>query len=683
MNRGARAFVQLVRDERSGAVAVLVALALPALIGFGALVVDLGYLFAAQIALQAATNAAALAGAQGIGTGGTPITTATNYSAVAGDKNALSGLNVAMASGFPKLLCLSNWAASSGVACTANQTPATSANAIEVQQTASVPVFFAALWGFQPWSISATAVAGHNGGVPQPLNVAFVLDTTASMGQSPVGGAKNPCNNFPTAIACALSGFQTLLGELSPCLPGQTCTNGTATPEDEVALFVFPPVTNATEAALDYACSGAPDIPKPWPAAPPWVQPGQASGGYSGVVNSAGSATKTSTLSLAATMANNPVWPQDTPFNTGTWALVTDLGTPTNAATATTSRNPNVLTFPAGVVTAKMTAGLTIQDTTNPGAISAGTTVASISAANSTVTMSASVAGSGVASGDLITFGTAIPPGAGGNPWPWWQNTSPTTISSVTPPTTATMSAGPNASPNGAGIVQGDTIIVAPLYQITGFLADYRTSDTAAALNFDSDISKAVGAGPKGCPPVQTPGGLNTFYGDAITAAQTALVAEQAARIAAGQSGGTNVIILLTDGNANADAEKMGPLKTASNECLAAVSAAQNAAAAGTWVYAVYYDDNVNGTCTTDTGNYTGPDPDGACYTLQQIANVPGATPGTSVNDPTKFYSTDVSGTCKSVNSYTSIADIFTSIGASLTRGRLIPAACLNQANTC
>jgi hypothetical protein len=512
--------------------------------------------------------------------------------------------------------------------------------------------------------------------------VAFVLDTTASMGQAPAGGAKNPCNGFPTAIACALTGFQTLLGELWPCLQGQTCTNAAATPEDEVALFVFPPVTNATEAAVDYACSGAnPDIPKLWPVSAPWAQPGQASGGYSGVVNSASSATKTSTLSLASTMVNNPPNPtvDDPPFNTGSWAVVTDLGTPTNAATLTNGKNPNVLTFSAGVVTANITKSLPIQDTTNPSAIAAGTTVQSISAANSTVTMSANVAGNGVASGDLITFGTSISPGTGGNPWPWWQNTSPTTISSVTLPTTATMS----ASPNGAYVVQGDTIIVAPLYQITGFLADYRTSDTEPNLNSSSNISKAMGAGPKGCPPVQTPGGLLTFYADAITAAQNALVVEQAARIAAGQSGGTNVIILLTDGNANADAEKMGPLKTASNECLAAVTAAQNAAAAGTWVYAVYYDDNLNGTCTTDTGNYTGPDPDGACYTLQQIANVPGATPGTWVNDPTKFYSTDVSGTCKSVNNYTDIADIFTSIGASLTRGRLIPTACLNQANTC
>ena len=672
MNSGTKVFLQLVRDDRSGAVAVLVALMLSALVGFGALVVDLGYLFMAEIALQAATNAAALAGAQGIGTGGTPITTATNYSAVAGDKNALSGLNVAMANGFPQLLCLSNWASSSGVGCTTNQTPATSANVIEVEQTASVPVFFAALWGFKPWSISATAIASAKGGVPQPLNVAFVLDTTASMGQAPQGGAKNPCNGFPTAIACALTGFQTLLGELWPCLQGQSCTGGAATPEDEVAMFVFPPVTNATEAAVDYACSGAnPDIPKLWPSAPPWVQPGQASGGYSGVVNSAGSVTKTSTLSLATTMANNPPNGDDPPFNTGSWAVVTDLGTPTSAATTTRSANPKLLTFPAGVVTANIPVGnvLTIRDTTNPGAIPAGTTVSSTSVANSTVTMSAAVSGNGVASGDLITFGTSIPPG--------------TTISTVTLPKTAAMSASPNGSPTGADVVQGDTIIVAPLYQITGFLADYRTSDTAAALNPNSNISKTIGAGPKGCPPVQTPGGLNTFYGDAITAAQNALVAEQTARIAAGQSAGTNVLILLTDGDANADTEKMGPLKTASNECLAAVTAAQNAAAAGTWVYAVYYDDNSNGTCTTDTGKYAGPDPDGACYTLQQIANVPGAKAGTYVNDPTKFYSTDVSGTCKSVNNYTNIADIFTSIGASLTRTRLVPAACVNQANTC
>ena len=181
---------------------------------------------------------------------------------------------------------------------------------------------------------------------------------------------------------------------------------------------------------------------------------------------------------------------------------------------------------------AQITAGMTIRDTTNPSAIPSGTTVLSNSTGGNSVTMSNSATGSGVASNDLITFGTSIPAGTGS--WPWWG--TGTTISSVTLPTTAVMSASPNSSPTGPGILKGDNIIAAPLYQIVGFANDYRTSDTAS-LNTSSNIVKITGSG---C--LKTPGGLGTYYADAITAAQNALVAEQAARVAAGGQGGTNVI---------------------------------------------------------------------------------------------------------------------------------------------
>ena len=77
-----------------------------------------------------------------------------------------------------------------------------------------------------------------------------------------------------------------------------------------------------------------------------------------------------------------------------------------------------------------------------------------------------------------------------------------------------------SAAPTGAGILKGDTIIAAPLYQIVGFANDYRASDTAATLTAGSNIVKATAQGCLG-----TPGGLGTYYADAITAAQTALVA--------------------------------------------------------------------------------------------------------------------------------------------------------------
>ena len=111
------------------------------------------------------------------------------------------------------------------------------------------------------------------------------------------------------------------------------------------------------------------------------------------------------------------------------------------------------------------------------------------------------------------------------------------------------------------------------------------------------------------------------------------------------------------------------------SECQAAVTAAQNAAKAGTKVYAVYYDDNgSSSTCTYDSGNYTGAAPDGACYTLQQIANAPGATAGTYVHDPALFYSTDGSSSpCPSTNKYTTITSIFDNIVQSNETARLLP----------
>ncbi len=612
--------------------AILVAVAFPALIGLGALGVDAGYVFSAQRALQASADAAALAGAQVIGTGGTAITEAAAYGA-SGTLN--NNANLTNATVTTTLKCFT----SIGLACSTNQTPSCAAaspncagtngaNGIQVVQTAQVPTFFARIFGIDTVNISATASASMRGGVPTPLNMAIIVDTTASMGNAATGPAATACSGYSTAIACAVDGAQTLLGELWPWQAG--ATSGTSV--DEAALFVFPPVTNAAQAAADISCTSP-----------------QIATSYSGVSNTTSAATTTSTLSLKTSMT------AATEFNTGSpWAVVTDAGTPTNAKTT----SGKTLTFPSGVITSAVT-GLTVRDTTNPSAISSGTTVSSTTG-STTITLSINVAAT-VNSGDLITFGTSIPAGTGS--WPWWG--TGTTISSVTLPTTAVMS----ASPTGAGILQGDTIIAAPLYQIVGFANDYRTSDTAS-LNTSSNIVKITGSG---C--LKTPGGLGTYYADAISAAQNALVTEQAARVAAGGQGGTNVIVLLSDGNASSSSTQMGTLKSTSNECQAAVTAAQTAAAAGTKVYAVYYDDNgTSSTCPNDSGSYAGAAPDGACYTLQKIANAPGTTTGTYVNDPAKFYSTDgTASPCPSKNNYATIKTIFQNIATSLETARLIP----------
>jgi len=659
MNRVIGSFFHRALRNKSGAVAIMVAVALPALVGLGGITVDIGYVFYAKQTLQASTDAAALAGAQVIGTGGSASSAASTYSAT-GSLNAKANLTgVTVTTTFKCFTTI-------GLACSTNQTPSCSvassncagtngANGVEVVQTAAVPTFFARIFGISTVAISATASASARGGTATPLNVALIIDTTKSMGSAPSGTtALAACSGYTgSAVACAAHGAQILLGELWPCASGVSSC-GTAAPVDEAALFVFPPVTNAGQAATDITCTNP-----------------QIATTYSGVEGISENSTSTalnllpSTASVTGTIANS-------------------AGTAAGTVLTVTKVTTGALEVGAVLSGTGVTSGTTISSLgTGTGGVGTYNVSKSQKVSSETLTTSYTTWGMQVLSSGSANMSAAnafntgspwavatdntnavIPSGTGG--WPWWgTGTTISSVSTSSAPGSATLS----ASPTGSGVIAGDMIFAAPLYQVVGFGNDYRTSDTAS-LNTSSNIVKITASGCLG-----TPGGLGTYYTDAISAAQTALVAEQAARVAASQPGGTNVIVLLTDGNATSSSTQMGPLKSTTGECQAAVTAAQAAAQAGTEVYAVYYDDNGStSTCTTDSGKYTGAAPDGACYTLQQIANVPGSTSGTYVNDPTKFYSIDgTSSPCPSNNNYSTIASIFQNIATSLQTARLIP----------
>ncbi len=232
---------QLLRNKK-GSVAFAATICMFSLLGLTAFSVDAGYAYLAYNKLRASTEAAALAGAKDIGVGGTPIDTAKAYSAISGGKNAISGIIATMTSGYPALTCFSG-AQSRGLACSTNQTPSTSANGILVQQTAVVPLFFASFIGVPSVTLSANAIALAAGQALPPLNVAFILDTTASMKNNDTACGK-------TRIACAIQGFKTLLGELWPCKYGETCTG--SDPVDLATVLQFPPVQIAPTAG---ACS--------------------------------------------------------------------------------------------------------------------------------------------------------------------------------------------------------------------------------------------------------------------------------------------------------------------------------------------------------------------------------------------------------------------------------------------
>jgi hypothetical protein len=210
-------------------------------------------------------------------------------------------------------------------------------------------------------------------------------------------------------------------------------------------------------------------------------------------------------------------------------------------------------------------------------------------------------------------------------------------------------------------------------YQITNFLSDYRVSSKTTALNPNSDLVQAAG-GVIGCGSMTAPnydGIFGTYYAGAIYAAQSALVAQQAAHAGSG-----NVMIILSDGDStaprtNGNNTVMGPPATANGQypswigqCGQAVVAAQYATSQGTQVYSVAYGAAPTG-CSSDTaaGSYPNITP---CTTMQDMASA-----------PQYFYSdyhqSGSASVCVAGQAVTSLSAIFSSIAADLTTARLIP----------
>jgi len=206
------------------------------------------------------------------------------------------------------------------------------------------------------------------------------------------------------------------------------------------------------------------------------------------------------------------------------------------------------------------------------------------------------------------------------------------------------------------GVSQSPYVIV-PIN--TPGTADYRTSmSPTAPLNFGgypngSKLVNATGYAPNKpspaaitCKGMSAPGGEGTYYAQAITAAQAALTANS-------HAGVQNVIIILSDGDANSTKV---PSNFTNNQCQAGINAAKAAATAGSWVYTIAYGAPTSGSCAKDTGL-------SGCLAMKNMAS-----------DLTKFYSDNANG-CQSTNhpSLTSLQSIFQNIGNNLTITRLVP----------
>ncbi len=228
--------------------------------------------------------------------------------------------------------------------------------------------------------------------------------------------------------------------------------------------------------------------------------------------------------------------------------------------------------------------------------------------------------------------------------------------------TTATVADDYNCSGNPTTAAYATPFPSTSTYQIVNFSSDYRTSDTATSLNTSSHLGGAV-VGASGTPCMKAIGGYGTYYAQVIYAAQAALVAEQTSFPTA-----KNVLIILSDGDANATSAHMPGASTTSTtymstkqQCHQAITAAQAAATAGTLVYTVAYGATSSG-CATDTNPTITP-----CQTMEQMAS-------SSAFFYSDYVATGGSSSCVSASQpATSLNQIFQTIAGDLTVARLIP----------
>ena len=262
MNHSSKSLLRRALKDQSGQVLVWMSLLMILFLGMGGVTLDIGRAFFIYRELVASTDAAALAGGYAMSLSTATTTTVqaavNSYSSYTGGANANPNLAVVSAPTV-NYACL---AALKNIVCASSPLDD---NAIQVIQFASVPTLFIralTLFGVksaQSINLAAVSTASMRGVPASQYNVAMIIDTTSSMGNS---DTDTSCNN--TRIYCALQGVQTMLHYLTPCTASSTKTS--CTPFDQVSLFTFPNV-QANQAVDDNTC------PTTNPAIPSYSSP--------------------------------------------------------------------------------------------------------------------------------------------------------------------------------------------------------------------------------------------------------------------------------------------------------------------------------------------------------------------------------------------------------------------------
>jgi len=244
---------------------VMVPALLTMLLGASALVVDMGNLYFSYQELLSATQAAAKAAGQAMPNGNSvnPTSVAYEYSGDSGEAslaqggtvyNVHSNLNITSVNVTYACVTGTNASKLHMPPCMTLSTVPTCAlgsgcNAVQVTEQATVPTFFAKLFGVTQLNISAAAASSASGGGAIPYHIMMVLDTTASMGSGTDTGCVSGSGTSYSPEQCAQLGVQTFLNELAPCAANYPSC-GSHPSVDEVGLMVFPGLCSSTNSGV-------------------------------------------------------------------------------------------------------------------------------------------------------------------------------------------------------------------------------------------------------------------------------------------------------------------------------------------------------------------------------------------------------------------------------------------------
>jgi Flp pilus assembly protein TadG len=282
MKRKVHSLIIRIRGDERGQLIPWMALLSTVIIGVAGLSIDLGHAYVAYRELQASTDAAALAGANALGSGSATQGSVTAQIDLYATTSGGANFNTALPT--PTVAVSFSCVSDSNMVAAPCAASGTGYNVVHVTQTATIPTFFirvlaaVGINSAKSIKMSSTASATMASGANDQVNVAMVVDATNSMTNQDTDAS---CGN--TRIYCALAGVRTMLGLLAPCTAATSSSSDTCTPYDQVSLFTFPTL-QANTVSADTDCTGSTTptiIPYTTPAAgATWSTPTGTAGTY-------------------------------------------------------------------------------------------------------------------------------------------------------------------------------------------------------------------------------------------------------------------------------------------------------------------------------------------------------------------------------------------------------------------